>query len=127
IHDAAHSYDLFQIFRNGEYLWRGCVETIEEAKTMVERIARTTPNEVFAQCLATGRIVARANASSKAADRDDARALLHLFLATLDRLFPRRKNKTARREITEPSGFSDRVLILETYLATNQSNERDQP
>jgi len=41
---------------------------------MVERIARTTPNEVFAQCLATGRIVARANASSKAADRDDARA-----------------------------------------------------
>jgi hypothetical protein len=55
-------YDIFQKLADGESLWQCCVRGAEAASDVVQKLGRVTKNEVFAFCIATKEIVARANA-----------------------------------------------------------------
>jgi hypothetical protein len=54
-------YDVFEKLPNGDHLWRCCVHGIMPACEKVEELSLLTTNEVFAVCVSTKEIVARAN------------------------------------------------------------------
>jgi hypothetical protein len=54
-------YDVFENLPDGQKRWQCCVHGIDAANRKVEELSRLTKNEVFAVCVSTKEIVARAN------------------------------------------------------------------
>jgi len=62
-------YDVFENLPDGHNLWRCCIHGIIAASRKVEELSRLTNNEIFAVCIPTKEIVARANAAMKSSPR----------------------------------------------------------
>jgi hypothetical protein len=54
-------YDIFEVFPNGDLLWRACVTGLDSARLKVEELGKESGNQFFATHTATKEIVAQVN------------------------------------------------------------------
>jgi hypothetical protein len=59
--EPERDYDVFQKLSDGGDLWQCSVNGVAAASEVVRKLGRVTKNEVFAMCISTAEIVARAN------------------------------------------------------------------
>ncbi|HTU34960.1 MAG TPA: hypothetical protein VMF66_14255 [Candidatus Acidoferrum sp.] len=51
-------YDIFRELVNGEFIWMGCAEGLDDAKGQIVALISAKPGRYLVRCAVTGKIVA---------------------------------------------------------------------